>query len=138
MLVFFTCGFAWFFVLFARPLFVTPLSRGSLYVVLCLAFIILWYVFGVRLALWRSFGVEELVVEKGVMRWTRRALFWVRHVEVLTKDITDVRAVTPWHALSNRVEFRALGKQRTIGDMLLRDEAIELSEKLRQAVQASE
>jgi hypothetical protein len=134
MLVMFTCVFAWFLTLFARPFFKTPFSSDNLYLFPFLGFVVLWYVIGVRIALWRLFGVEKLIVESGVMRWTRKALFWARQLEVPTKDITGVRAVTPWHAQSNRVEFTALGKRRSIGDMLLRDEAIELSEKLRNAV----
>ena len=133
MLVLFTGVFAWFITLFARPLFKSPFSSDKLYLLPFLAFIVLWYAVGLRIALWRSFGVEELVVHGGVMRWTRKALFWVRQLEVQTTDITEVRAVTPWHALSNRVEITARGKRQSIGDMLLRDEAIELSEKLRKA-----
>jgi hypothetical protein len=138
MLVFFTGIFAWFITLFARPLFKTPFSRDELFLLPFLAFIVLWYSVGLRIALWRSFGVEEIVVENGVVRWTRKALFWVRRLEVKAANITGVRAVTPWHAQSNRVEFTALGRRQVIGDMLLRDEAIELSEDLRRAVGASQ
>jgi hypothetical protein len=46
-------------------------------------------------------------------------------------------AITPWHALSNRVEFLALGRRRAIGDMLSRDEATELAHELRRAVGVS-
>jgi hypothetical protein len=134
MLVLFTFVFAWFITLFARGLFKSPFSSDKFYVLPFFAFILLWYAVGLRIALWRSFGVEELVIEDGVMRWTRKALFWVRQLEIQTKEITGVRAVTPWHAQSNRVEFTALGKRQKIGDMLLRDEAIELCEKLQKAV----
>jgi hypothetical protein len=134
MLAVFTCVSAWFLIVFARLSFKTPFSTDKLYRLPFLAFVLLWYAIGVRIALWRLFGVEELIVEHGVMRWSRKALFWMRHLEVQTKDITSVRAVTPWHAQSNRVEFTALGKRRSVGDMLLLDEAIELSEKLRKAV----
>jgi len=138
MLVLFTGGFVWFLNLFARPLFHLPFSPDELYLFPLLAFIVFWYVGGIRLAIWRLFGVEDLIIDKDVMHWTRRALFWVRKAEVPTKEITEVKAVTPWHALSNRVELTMLGKRKTIGDMLLRDEAIELSEKLREAVGLSE
>lgn len=134
MIVFFTCIFAWFLTVFTRPFFKTPFSSDNFFLLPFLAFVLFWYILGVRITLWRLFGVEALIVERGVMRWTRKALFWVRELEVQTKEITDVRAVTPWHSLSNRVEFTALGKRRNIGDMLLRDEAIELSEMLRKAL----
>jgi hypothetical protein len=134
MLVMFSCIFAWILTIFARQLFRSPFSTDELYALPILAFVLLWHVIAARIALWRLFGVEELILQHGVMRWTRKALFWVRRLEVETKDITGVRAVTPWHGQSNRVEFTARGKRRSIGDMLLRDEAIELSEKLRKAV----
>jgi hypothetical protein len=137
MLVLFTFIFTWFMALFVRGLFKSPFSSDTFYVLPVLAFIFLWYAVGIRIALWRSFGVEELLIEGGVMRWTRKALFWVRQLEIETKEITDARAVTPWHEQSNRVEFTALGKRQKIGDMLLRDEAIELCEKLRKAVGTS-
>jgi hypothetical protein len=133
MLVGFTGCFVWFSSLLVPALFRRPFSADHLYLLFPLAFILLWYTLGLRIALWRSFGVEEVVVENGVLRWTRTVLFWVRKFEITTKDISAVNAVTPWHALSNCVEFTADGRCRTIGDMLLRDEAIEVAERLRQA-----
>ena len=134
MLILFTCVLGWFFTLFVRGLFRTPSSSNILYALPFLAFIVLWYAVGLRIALWRSFGVEEVVVENNVLRWTRKALFWVRNVEIPMKDITDVRSITPWHSLGNRVEVTAHGKRHKVGDMLGRDEAVELSDQLQKAV----
>lgn len=68
------------------------------------------------------------------MCWTRTALLWKSRLEIPTKDITGVKAVTPWHGLSNRVEFTVLGKQRAIGDMLQRDETTEVAHVLKMAI----
>jgi hypothetical protein len=70
----------------------------------------------------------------GTLRWTRTALCWMREFEIPTMEIKEVRALTPWHALSNRVEFTAHKRRYVIGDMLLRDETTELAEQLRHAV----
>lgn len=102
-----------------------------------LAFVLLWYCVGLRVAGWRAFGAEEIVVDRDTLYWSRAALFWKRRLEIPTKDITHVRAVTPWHRLSNRVEFTALGKQRSIGDMLLRDETAEVANALKRAIGAA-
>jgi hypothetical protein len=104
--------------------------KDSLYVLPFLAFILLWYIIGLRLTVWGAFGVEQIVVEGGLFRWTRTALNWTRKLEIPAKDVTDVRAITPWHGLSNHVEFRAHGRSRGVGDMLMRDEATELAQKL--------
>ena len=105
-----------------------------MYMLAVLAFVFLWYFIGLGVAGWRAFGVEEIVVHGDTLCWTRTALFWERRFEIPTKEITHVRAVTPWHALSNRVEFTALGTQRTIGDMLLRDETTEIAHALKKAI----
>jgi hypothetical protein len=134
MLLAFTAAFLYFCYFFTSPFFRRPLSADWLYVLLFLAFVLLWYFVGLRVAGWRAFGVEEIVVHEDTLRWTRIALFWKRRLEIPTREITQVRAVTPWHTLSNRVEFTALGRRRTIGDMLLRDEATEIEHALKKAI----
>ena len=134
LLLAFTAGFVFFSYVFVSPLFRRPLTSDALYVLPFLAFIVLWYTIGLRIGIWRAFGVEQITVEGGVLYWTRTALCWVRKVEVPTTDITEVKAITPWHALSNRVELTANKQRRVIGDMLLRDESTELAEQLRHAV----
>jgi hypothetical protein len=134
MLLVFTAAFLYFCYLFVSPFFRRPLPANWFYVLPFLAFVFLWYFVGLRVAGWRVFGVEEIVVNGNTLRWTRAALFWKRRLEIPTKVITQVRAVTPWYTLSNRVEFTALGRQRTIGDMLLRDEATEIEHTLKKAI----
>jgi|HubBroStandDraft_1064217.scaffolds.fasta_scaffold49829_2 hypothetical protein len=134
MLLAFTAGFMFFCYVFISPFFRLPFSRDMLYLLPFLAFIVLWYVIGLRIGVWRAFGVEEIVVGGGTLCWTRTALYWIRKLEIQTMNITEVRALTPWHALSNRVEFTAHKQRYVIGDMLLRDETTELAEHLRHAV----
>jgi hypothetical protein len=91
------------------------------------------YVIVLLIAVWGAFGVEELVVDAGALRWTRTALIWKRTVIIPVGDITEVRAITPWHGLKNHVQLTAKGKERTIGQKLLRDEAMDLAQQLRRA-----
>lgn len=134
MLIFCTAIFVWFASMVVSGLVRRPSSSDVFYVLLPSAFIVLWYLLALRVSLWRSFGIEEVVIEGGRLHWTRRALVWVRRLEISTRNITDVKAVTPWHGLSNHVDVFALGKRRKIGDMLLHDEAIELAQQLGGAV----
>jgi hypothetical protein len=134
MLLASTAAFLYFCYLFTSPFFRRPFPADWLYMLAVLAFVFLWYFIGLGVAGWRAFGVEEIVVHGDTLCWTRTALFWERRFQIPTKEITHVRAVTPWHALSNRVEFTALGTQRTIGDMLLRDETTEIAHALKKAI----
>ncbi len=134
MLLAFTVGFWYFVYTFVRPLFRNFVAKDLLYVLPFLAFLLVWYIIALRLAGWRAFGVEYISVEHGSLCWTRKALFWTRKREIPLAEVTNVRAVTPWLSLSNRVEFTAQGRENVIGDMLLRDEATELAHELQQAV----
>jgi hypothetical protein len=134
LLLAFTAGFVFFSYTLVSPLFRRPFLVDALYVLPFLAFVVVWYIIGLRIAIWREFGVEQITVEGGVLYWTRTALCWVRKVEVPTTDITEVKAITPWHALSNRVELTAHDQRWVIGDMLLRDETTELAQQLRNVV----
>jgi hypothetical protein len=126
----FTVVFLFFCNIFARPLLRRISLTDFLYVLPFMLFILVWFVIGLRLSLWRAFGVENIVIEGGVLHWTRTALVWKRSLDIPTREITEVRAITPWHGMSNRVEFVANRKKRVIGDMLLRDETTELAHKL--------
>jgi len=108
LLLGFTVAFLYFFYLFASPFFRRPFSANWLYMLPFLAFVLLWYFIALRVAGWRAFGVEEIVVDGDMLCWTRTALFWKRRLEIPTKEITHVVAVTPWHRLSNHAEFTAL------------------------------
>jgi len=97
-------------------------------------FIVLWYAIGYRIFLWRSFGVEEVIVGQGTLHWHRKALWWKRNFEAVQSDIADVIPKTPWHGLSNHVEFVHKGRGYSIGDMILHDEATEIAHALRSAL----
>ena len=118
----------------SRPLFLQPLSSGDLSLLPLFAFILVWFLVGVRISLWRAFGVEVLSIEHGKLLWTRTALFWVRSRAFQPQEVSSVKAITPWYGLSNRVEITASGRRHRIGDELLHDETIELASHLRRAV----
>jgi hypothetical protein len=92
------------------------------------------YVLAIAIGVWGAFGVEDISIEADSLRWTRQALKWTRTCEVRIADITEIRAITPWHGLDNTVEVLSARKQRRIGDRLLHDEALELAQLLRHAV----
>ena len=92
------------------------------------------YVLALAIGVWGAFGIEEISIEAGSLRWTRTALKWTRASDIQIAEITGIKAVTPWHGLDNTVEVTAARKQRRIGDRLLRDEALELAQQLRHAV----
>lgn len=129
-----TVIFVWFAWLIVLGLMRGPFSGDTFYGLTFAAFIVMWYSILLRVSLWRLCGEEELLVQQGKLHWTRKALLWVRRLEIPAQSITSVKAVTPWHALSNHVEVTAFGKRKSIGDMLLNDEAVELAQQLRHAV----
>ena len=131
MLVAFTAVFLFMSYIFVSPLFRRPIHSNALFLLNPIIFLIVLYVLALRVGAWRAFGKEQIVLEDGVLRWTRTALFWKRNLEIPAKDITAVNPVTPWHGQSNRVEFAAHGKRKRIGDMLARDETWELAYRLR-------
>jgi hypothetical protein len=92
------------------------------------------YVLALAIGVWGAFGVEEISIEAGSLRRTCTALKWTFVSEVRTADITEIRAITPWHGLDNTVEVTAARKQLRIGDRLLHDEALELAKEMCHAV----
>jgi len=131
MLAAFTAGFLIFAWVLISPFFRNPLSSEELVLLAPIGFILLWYFLAVRIGMWRGFGVEHIVIENGAFSWMRTALFWKRMLELPVTEIAAVETVTPWHDLSNHVEFLARGRRYKIGDMLRRDEAHELADLLR-------
>ena len=104
------------------------------YILPILLIAVVGYAITLLIAAWGAFGVEEIVVEAGVLRWTRIVLKWKRTVIIPLGEINEVRAITPWHALNNHVQLIAKGKERTIGQKLLRDETTDLAQQLRRVV----
>jgi hypothetical protein len=138
MLAAFTAAFSFFASVFVSPFFRKPLSSRDLILLPFIGFILLWYFIAVRVGMWRSFGVEEILIENGMFSWTRAALFWKRKLELPVAEIEAIETVTPWHDLSNHVEFVTRGRRSRIGDMLRRDETYEVADVLRRATRPQE
>lgn len=96
------------------------------------------YAIALAMGIWGAFGVEEVLIESGSLRWKRAALKWTHTSDIPVTDITKIRAITPWHRLDNTVEISTARKRRCLGDKLLRDEALELAKTLRHAVGLAE
>ena len=122
-----------FLSIFLKGLFRIHSAIESLFLLPFFVFIFVWYGLALRIGLWRGFGVEELVLENRYLHWKRTAWKWHRSLDTSLSGISDVRARTPWHALSNRVEFVCAGRRYTVGDMLLQDEANEIAQELQKA-----
>lgn len=135
MLAAFTAAFLFFAFLVISSFFRNPLSSGELVLLFPIGFVLLWYSLAVRIGLWRAFGVEQVVIENGMFLWTRTALFWKRELDLPVAEITGLKTVTPWHDLSNHVEFIARSRRYRIGDMLRRDETYILAEDIRRATE---
>jgi hypothetical protein len=134
MLIVFTGFFIFICMICVRALVREFSAETALALSPVMAFISVWYIMGLRLTVWRAFGTEQIVIDGGVFHWDRTALCWKRNLELPTAEITDVKAIMPWHGLSNCVEFRTRSKKWLVGDMLLRDEAVELAKRLRETV----
>ncbi len=134
LLLFFTIIFGFFCAGFVAAFFRAQSARGALYALPFALFICLWYFLGLRVGFWRAFGVEEIVINQGTLRWERKALCWTRKYEAAGTEVTEIVVKTPWHGLRNRVQFTSKGRIYSIGDMILRDEADEIARELRSAI----
>jgi hypothetical protein len=92
------------------------------------------YIIALAIAVWGGFGVEEIDINADTLRWKRTALKWSRIRDIPISDVTDIKAITPWHGLDNTVEVTTHRERLTFGDKLLPDEATELANRLRGAV----
>ena len=125
-------------MLLIAPTFIAPLHRANwprpaLYVLPLLGLFIGAYLIALWISLWQAFGIEEIVVRDGLLRWKWKVLWFKGELDIPAEEIFDVKAVTPWHG-DNRVEFSAQGRQFRIGEKILQDEATELAQALRRAV----
>jgi hypothetical protein len=125
-------------VLLVAPILIAPFRRTdwptvALYLLPLLALLMGAYLIVLWISLWQAFGVEEIVVRDGLMRWTWKVLWFKGEFDIPTQEIIDVKAVTPWHG-HNRVEFSAQSRRYRMGETILHDEATELAQALRRAV----
>ena len=68
-----TAGFGFVCYVSLSPFFRRPFTLDKLSFLPFLAFILLACLTGLRVAVWRVFGVEEVVVDRGMLYWTRTA-----------------------------------------------------------------
>jgi hypothetical protein len=127
-------------MLLIAPTFITPFRHANwptvaLYLLPLLALLIGAYLIALWISLWQAFGVEEIVVRDGLLRWKWRVLWLKGELDIPTEEIFDVKAVTPWHG-GNRVEFSAQSRRYRMGEKILHAETIELAQALRRAVVA--
>jgi hypothetical protein len=124
------------FALFVRTIWDATVlhPQDTLYIAPIFLLGVALYVLALVYALWGAFGVEEIFVEAGTLRWTLTAFRWSRTRVIQVDDITGIKAVTPWYGLDNTVEITTPRKRQLLGDKLLPDEAVELAHKLSQVV----
>jgi hypothetical protein len=127
--------FLFFVAEFVAPLRHMRWSMTTFYVSLFLAPFLATYLYVLWTFLWKAFGIEEVLVKDGVMRWSCKVLWFNDELDFPVNDISDVKAITPWHG-RNRVEFTAQGRSYHLFKVILRDEATELAQALQHAVTA--
>lgn len=125
-----------FFWIFAAPIFRLELSGGEWFLVLLPVSIAVVYCVAFRATFWQAFGVDDIVVERGTLYWSARALWFKQEAEFPVGTISQVRAVTSWFGKSNHVEMTVGEKRYLVGNRLLTDETTELADALRRAVGA--
>jgi hypothetical protein len=107
-------------------------QRAYLYVAILLIFG-LWF-WLVRTAIREKLGVDEISIQNGTLHWTSKALWLRQEADIPLHEISDVRAVTPWHARWNRVELIVKGGTYQMGTGILRDEAEQLAHELKKVI----
>jgi hypothetical protein len=127
------------FVMFARVILDTIVRHreDALYISPIFLPGLALYVLALVDAMWGAFGIEEICVEGGTVSWTLTALRWSHTRIIPVQEITDIKAITRWYRFDNTVEITTHRKSQRLGYKLLHDEAIELADKLRQAVGCS-
>src|SRR3989442_15970610 len=81
MIVVLTLVLLWFSWIFVPALRNVKSARGFLILLLPIAFVVVWYLVGLRIAMWRAFGLEKIVVKGQTVLWSRKALWWARTVQ---------------------------------------------------------
>lgn len=99
-----------------------------------LGLILIFYAVILRVTLGPLTRLEEIVVERGVLSWSRRLLGWTRTTQIPIAEITEIKAVTPWlNREGGWVECAVRKRRRIIAQGLLPSEAVELAKQLRHA-----
>ena len=130
----FSCAAMFLIWTFTRAVWRSGFSGDDWPLLLILATVIGVFLVVLRSTIWRAFGVDEIVIQGGRLQWTSRALWLKQELELPASEISDVKAVTPWHAMRNHVEFTHRARRYFIGDALLHDETVELALALKHAI----
>ncbi len=123
------------FVLLSKTVWEAAQSHREdvLYLLPILVLLLVAYFIAIAICLWGGLGVEEIEAGPDEFRWTRILLKWRRTKHIPYRSISEIKAVTPWSWLSNKVEVIAGSKLYGVGQQLLRDEAIELADFLKKS-----
>ena len=83
-------------LLLVAPTFIAPLHRvnwptAALYVLPLLGLFIGAYLIALWISLWQAFGVEEIVVRDGLLRWKWKVLWLKGELDIPTEEIIDVK-----------------------------------------------
>ena len=85
--------------------------------------------------IWRAFGVDEIVVHGGILRWTAKAWWFHQELELPVHEISAVKAVTRWwNRQGSHVEFTYGSRRYLVGFGLRLDETSELAQALKHAL----
>jgi hypothetical protein len=133
-LVWFSLGMFFLVSIFIEPLLHSGFSRSVLPVLLMFILVVGGCLYVMRALVFRALGVDEIVIQGGRLQWTSRALWLKQQLELPASEISDVKAVTPWHAMRNHVEFTSGKRRYVVGDSLMHDETLELAAALKHAV----
>jgi hypothetical protein len=106
--------------------------RAYVHVVILLIFG-LWF-WLVRTTIRKKLSVDEISIQNGTLHWTSKALWIRQEVDIPLHEILEVHAMTPWHALWNRVELVVKSGTYQMGTGILRDEAEQLAHELKKVI----
>jgi hypothetical protein len=116
--------------MFAPLLFKVRTFTEALYGLLPIAFLLVWFIVGLRLILERISSVE-LSVRGGIFRWSYRIWRWRRDLEARQDDVTAVISKARWYG--NRLIVTMNGRTYSLGE-LLRDDMEMVARELRRAL----
>jgi hypothetical protein len=133
-LVWMTGFAAVFFYTFTAPMFRLELSGGEWFLALIPVSVAVVYCAAFRVIFWQAFGVDDIVVERGRLHWSAKALWFKQEAEFPIGEISQVKAVTSWFGKRNHVEMTVGGRRYLVGNRLLMDETTELADALKRAL----
>jgi hypothetical protein len=101
--------------MFAPLLLKVRTLTEALYCLVPVAFLLLWFIVGLRIILERLCSVE-LSVGSGIFRWRYKISRWRRDLEARQDDVTAVIAKARWYG--NRLNVTMNGRTYSLSDIL--------------------